>query len=113
VQTKDMPHGMVGLKFAQALVRRDFGEAQDMLSTELRSRYSIDLLKDRFESMMELASPVEPPDDVEVLDNGELGDSSLDDEGWAYVAIWTEAVTVTVKQFANRHLITDLIWGRP
>jgi hypothetical protein len=47
------------------------------------------------------------------MDNSGLGDASLDAEGWAYVAIWSEAVTITVKPFGADYLITDLIWGRP
>lgn len=57
-------------------------------------------------------APAELPD-VEVLDNTSLGETSLDAEGWAYVAIWTEAVTITAKPFGSDYLITELIWGRP
>ena len=56
--------------------------------------------------------PAELPD-IEVLDNTFLGESSLNAEGWAYVAIWSEAVTLTTKPFGSDYLITELIWGRP
>jgi hypothetical protein len=72
-------------------------------------------LKEEFESMMTLANPVAEAGlpDIQVMDNASLGNSSLDAEGWAYVAVWTEAVTITVKLFGSDYLITDLIWGRP
>jgi len=47
------------------------------------------------------------------MDSSYLGDASLDAEGWASVAIWSEAVTITVEPFGAVYLITDLIWGRP
>ena len=113
MKTKDMPHGVVSLKFARALLEGDYDKAHCMLSAELQLEYSVMQLKKRFEHMMSIANPVDFPDDVEVMDNSELGNPSFDDEGWAYVAIWTEAVTVTVKPFGPEYFITELIWGRP
>lgn len=84
-----------------------------MLSAELKAEYPLPALKQRFEDMIRNAhEPSELPE-IEVLNNRELGDGSGDSDGWAYVAIWSEAVTVVVKPFGTEHLITELVWGRP
>jgi hypothetical protein len=111
--TKDTPQGIVGFKFAHALLSGDYETAHSLLSTELKVEYPVPSLKQNFEEMMNLAEePAELPE-IQVLDNTYLGESSLDAEGWAYVAIWSEAVTVTAKPFGSDYLITELIWGRP
>lgn len=111
--TKDTAQGIVGFKFARALLNGDYEMARSLLSTELKSEYPVPSLKQSFEEMMSLAhAPAELPD-IEVLDNTLLGESSLDSEGWAYVAIWSEAVTITAKPFGSDYLITELEWGRP
>ncbi|HKO20716.1 MAG TPA: hypothetical protein VJU82_17715 [Acidobacteriaceae bacterium] len=113
MKTRDKPHGIVGFDFAQALLSGNYATAHALLSPELKAQYPILFLKQTFEEMMSLAhEPGELPE-VEVLDNTFLGDASLDDKGWAYVAIWTEAVTVTVQAVGEHYLITDLMWGRP
>jgi hypothetical protein len=111
--TKDTPQGIVGFKFAQALLSRDYDTAHAMLGAELELKYPLPVLKQRFEEVISNANPSSKPPDVEVMDNSGLGDASLDAKGWAYVAIWSEAVTITVKPFGADYLITDLIWGRP
>jgi hypothetical protein len=111
--TKDTPQGIVGFKFAQALLGRDYDTARSLLSAELELEYPVPVLKQHFEEMISSAeAPSELPD-VEVMDNSVFGNASLDAEGWAYVAIWSEAVTITVKSFDAHYLITDLDWGRP
>jgi hypothetical protein len=111
--TKGTPQGIVGFKFARALLSHDYDTAHTMLSAELKLEYPVPALRRSFEEMISLANlPSELPE-VEVMDNSYLGDSSLDAEGWAYVAIWSEAVTITVKPSGADYLITDLIWGRP
>lgn len=117
METKDMPHGIVGFDFAQALVMGEFEKAHAFLSAELRSKYTAAGLKSEFESMVEYAQPFGVPY-VVVVDNRPLpGISEMDAQGWAYVAIqgegWSEAVTVTVKPVGNEYLITELVWGRP
>jgi hypothetical protein len=118
MKTKDSPHGIVRFNFAQAMLAGDFDTAYDMLSWELKLKYSAEDLKKRFDDMMDLATnPVDLGEtgvpEIAVLDNSEPGNSLLDDKSWAYVAIWTEAVTVTVKPFEGELLITTLEWGRP
>lgn len=117
METKDMPHGIVGFNFAQALVMGEFEKAHALLSAELQSKYTATGLKSGYEGMVEYAQPVAVPN-VVVVDNRpvpEIGE--MDAQGWAYVAIqgegWSEAVTVTVKPVGNKHLITELVWGRP
>lgn len=113
METKDTPQGIVGFKFAEALLSGDYETARSLLSAELKIEYPVPGLKQSLEEMMSLAhAPAELPD-VEVLDNTFLGESSLDADGWAYVAIWTEAVTITAKPFGSHYLITELTWGRP
>ena len=116
METKDLPQGIVGFKFANALVRRDFDEAWSMLCTELRLECTTSGLKERYESMISYAQPERPPD-VEVLDNSEVGLGELDARGRVYVALigdgWSEAVTVTVETIGSGHVITELTWGRP
>jgi hypothetical protein len=115
METKDTPHGIVGFRFAQALLSGDHAAAHSLLSAELQHEYPESRLKEEFESMMTLANPVEEAGlpDIQVMDNASLGNPSLDAEGWAYVAIWTEAVTITAKPLGDECLITELIWGRP
>ena len=112
MKTKDAPQGIVGFKFAHALLVGDHRTAHALLSEELKREYPEPRLKEEFESMMTLANPVEEAGlpDIEVMDNG---DPSLDEKGWAYVAIWTEAVTITAKAFGDEYLIAERIWGRP
>jgi hypothetical protein len=115
MKTKDMPHGIVAFKFATALLEGKYENARSMLNANLRLEYPVSLLQSTFEKMMSLASelPEFPP--VMVMDNSEieLPHQSMDEKGWVYVAIWTEAVTVTVKPFGQMYLITELTWGRP
>jgi hypothetical protein len=111
--TRDLPHGAVGYAFARALLEGDYDRARAMLCEELKIEYSAEQLRIRFERMLSIADPVDFPDDVLVMDNSELDHASQDDKGWAYVPIWTEAITVTVRPFGQEHLITELIWGRP
>lgn len=111
--TKDMPHGVIGFKFAQALLSRDFQHAYGMMSHELKLEYPVAALEKHFEEMIGSAhESIELPE-IEVLDNSQLGHAELDEEGWAYIAIWSEAVAVTVKPFGQDYLIMELIWGRP
>jgi hypothetical protein len=85
-----------------------------LLSAELKREYPTPRLKQRFAEMMSFADqPSTEIAEIEVMDNASLGDSSLDGEGWAYIAIWSEAITVTAAPFGADHLIIELIWGRP
>lgn len=113
MKTKDMPHGILAFNFAEALLKSDFDKARGMLSADLKREYSTSHLKSRFEEMMSLADEPSEVPAIEVMDNTELRNPSLDGKGWAYVAIWTEAVTVTVEPFGQELVITELIWGRP
>ncbi|HEX4322901.1 MAG TPA: hypothetical protein VHZ52_18450 [Acidobacteriaceae bacterium] len=115
MKTKDMPHGIVGFKFAQALVDGEYNKAHEMLSPELKVEYPAMKLQLEYEDMASLFQ-YEPRADlewIEVLDNCFLGNGALDVKGWAYVAIGSEAVTVTVEPFGSENFITELIWGRP
>jgi hypothetical protein len=117
METKDLPHGIVGFNFANALVNGEFESAYALLSTELQLEYPVSALKREYEKMIDYMQPVSNVG-VAVLNNGDLpDDSDMDSQGWAYVAIfgdcWSEAVTVTVKPFEGKYLITELSWGRP
>jgi hypothetical protein len=115
METREMPHGIVGYEFAQALVNGEYDKAHEMLSADLKAEYPTTRLKQRYEKMASLFQ-LEPHTDwdwIEVMDNSDLRNEGLDAEGWAYVAIGSEAVTVTVKPFGADYLITELIWGRP
>jgi len=111
MQTKDMPHGTVGFRFARALLDGECDKVHSMLSTDLKLEYLAQQLKQAFEKMISRSHPVNLPD-VEVMDNGESGDLWLDDRAWPYLAIWTESVTATARPFGTEHLIVGLIWGR-
>ena len=112
MKTRDTPQGIVGARFAHALLSGDHRTAHTLLSAELKREYPESRLKEEFESMMTLANPVEEAGlpDIEVMDNG---DPTLDAKGWAYVSIWTEAVTITARAFGDEYLIAELTWGRP
>jgi hypothetical protein len=121
METKDMPHGIVGSKFAQALIHGEFEKAHEMLSPTLRLNYSPSALKQSYDNMVEYAQPVGQPN-VIVVNNfegkGESGNGKqLDADGSTCVAIegdgWCEAVTITAKQFGADYLISELDWGRP
>jgi len=117
MDTREMPHGVLGFNFANSLVRGEYEKAFGMLSAELKINYSVAKLKEGYESMVAGYAQPDKPITVEVLDNNSLGNPSADKEGWAYVAIygegWSEAVTVTGKAFGPEYLITNLVWGRP
>jgi hypothetical protein len=118
MKTREMPHGVVGFKFAQALVDGDYEKAQIMLSAELKAKYTPLILKENFDQMSELfqLEPYEFEQQdmawIEVMDNG-FDHPEMDAKGWAYISIGTEAVTITVKAFGPEYLITELVWGRP
>ena len=76
--TKDTPQGIVGFKFAQALLIRDYDTAHAMLSAELKLEYPVPGLKERFEEMIRDAHPPSELPDIEVLDNSGLGGASLE-----------------------------------
>ena len=121
METEDMPHGIVGSKFAQALIHGEFEKAHDMLSPTLKLHYSAAALKQSYDNMVEYAQPVGKPNVVVVNNFEGKGESrngkQLDADGWAYVAIegdgWSEAVIITAKQFGTDYLISELDWGRP
>ncbi len=108
-----MPHGIVAFDFAEALLKGGFNKAHDMLSADLKLKYSVVGLKARFDQMMSVADEFPDVPAIEVMDNSDLQDPTLDGKGWAYVAIWTEAVIVVVKPFGQELLIAELTWGRP
>ena len=115
--TKDLPQGMIGIAFAEALVSGRFNVAYAMLTPSLQNEYSNGGLRREYEFWIHHSG--EPPmQEVLVLDNREdIGKEELDSDGWAYVAIegdgWSEAVSVTVKRFEDEYRITELVWGRP
>ncbi len=118
MKTKDMPQGVVGFKFAQALDDGDYDKAQALLSPELRAEYTPRLLKEKFDQMSELfqldREEFERQDMawIEVMENSD-DRPEMDAIGWAYVSVGTEAVAVAVKAFGTEYLITELQWGRP
>ena len=117
MDTREMPHGILGFNFANALVRGEYEKAYGMLSAEVKLNYSARKLKEEYESMVAGYARPDEPITVEVLDNNSSGNPSADREGWTYVAIysegWSEAVTLTGKPFGSEFLITNLVWGRP
>jgi hypothetical protein len=113
METRDLPQGIVGFGFAQALLDGEYDMAHEMLSAELKVEYAVQALKQRFVDMISRADEPSELPDIEVMNNSELGNGSGDQEGFAYVAIWSEAVAVTVRPFGSKHLITELVWGRP
>lgn len=88
METKDTPQGIVGLRFARALLAGGYTTAQALLSPELKLEYPVPLLRQRFQEMMSLANYLGELPDIQVMDNSSLGNLSLDVKGWAYVAIW-------------------------
>lgn len=110
MKTKDTVHGQVAFRFAEALFRRDFRTAHSMLCVKLKSEYPPEVLRQRFEQMMTLSYGKSELPDVQVMDNNE---AAFDAEGWAYVAIESEAVIVTVDLSDPSYRIRELEWGRP
>lgn len=49
METKDLPHGVVASKFAQALLNGDFEKAYNMLGPALKNEYSAHRLKESFD----------------------------------------------------------------
>jgi hypothetical protein len=113
METKDMPHGIVGSRFAQALINGEFEKAHEMLCPALKEEYPVAALRQNYDSMVAYAQPVGKPNVFVVDNSAKEGDA----EGWAYVAIegegWSEAVIVTAKPDGPGYLISELVWGRP
>ena len=65
--TKNTPQCIVGFKFAQALLSRDYDTAHAMLSAELRPEYPVRSLKQNFEEMISNADPPSELPDVDVI----------------------------------------------
>ncbi len=114
METKDTPQGIVGFRFAQALLRGDYEAARTALSEEVKLEYAGPNLKETFEGMMEITyAAFDDQPQIEVLDNAVLADPSRAEEGFVYVGIWSEALILRVQPLDGEYLITELEFGRP
>ena len=114
----------VGLAFARALVEGRFHDAHDMLAPSLRDDFQSRDLEDHYRQMTEYwDAPADPVDDADATPGAsEWPDKEPNDLGWVYVSIGSktpqggvnlEAVFVRVANVSERHLITQIEWGRP
>jgi hypothetical protein len=114
----EAPYAQLAVRFANALVAGDVGQAHTLLSAELRPDLTPDRLREACERMIEYGDG--PPTDVELiitLEQWQLPEQRPTDLGWAYVAIagdgYSEAVNVIVEATAGQPAIRYLEWGRP
>jgi len=113
------PHGKVGVAFASALVDGDFERAHGMLAPELQRQLAPDDLRRELYGMFEGYADGKPEriHFDEDFAHDEWPGKLPGDLGYAYVSIegedFVEAVTVTVADFAGKHLVRDIDWGRP
>lgn len=114
----------IALTFARALVAKEYERANAMLSDDLKTSSTPDVLRTTLEKMIQYAGDdSEWPTAVCVvtaLDASDMGGwvrKSSDDFGWTYVAIngdgYCEAVAVIVAVQSGRLVIRDIEWGRP
>jgi hypothetical protein len=93
-----------------------FVAARNMLTPNLKRKYSAPELKGRMASMIAYAN--EPIDNFEVVGMMENWPTKkARDAGWVYVALlgngFSEAVTIIIARQASKLLIRDIEWGRP
>ena len=112
----------IGIAFARALVAGNYQAAYGLLSQPVQWELSADNLKASYEAMISYTNS--PPDTIKVgqlFPPGET-DGVPDGLGWAFVDIdclhspsdcWLECVGVLVAAEGSRHVIREIVWGRP
>jgi hypothetical protein len=112
-------HVETALAFASALVASDFRRAHALLTPELRTELSPDLLRQKFQEMLAAYTDGELTglrfDEQTSMTDWPAKESG--DLGWAYVSIsgetFSEGVAVVVADVDGAPLIRNLEWGRP
>lgn len=108
----------LALVFANALIEGKFNKAYCFFSAELKVEYSVEVLKQRYETMVSYF--LTPPRycQVEVLmDDWAYPLKQESDLVWVYVSINNdtdgEAVTIIISQEQSHFVISYIEWGRP
>jgi hypothetical protein len=108
----------VAQRFGDCLVRRDHDGAWSLLARDLQASISPAAIRDAVATMTAYASS--PLLEAQVMEDFALEDwpgKQPGDLAIHYVALngdgFSEAVTLTVAQYANEVLIGRLEWGRP
>lgn len=114
----DSAQGIVGLMFANALIKGEFDSAYNLLSDSLKKELTPEKIKEQFNSMIEYGeSPANFVEVMNILDEWQYPEQMGEDIGWAYIAIagdgWSEAVSVIVTSENSENLIRYIEWGRP
>ena len=110
------PYAQFAIRFAEALVARNFDMAHAMLSTSLRKATRVEQLRESYDMMMQRGDSTPPITElISTLDDWPTRRKS--DLGWAYVAIsgtsYAEGIAVIVKQVSGQPVIRQIEWGRP
>ena len=108
----------LGLAFANALINGEFDQAYSFLAQHLKTEYSPQLLRQRYETMVNYF--LMPPSycQVEVLmDDWAYPSKENADLVWIYVSINSdadgEAVTLIISEEQTHNAIRYIEWGRP
>jgi hypothetical protein len=106
----------ISLTFTKALADRDYAAAYSMTSEEFKSRYSMDQLREDFETIVPTDWGTVGPIGVgEVMQ--EWPTKRKSDVAWVYVYIggdvYSEAVTVVLSTEGGALKIREVEYGRP
>ena len=112
-QEEQMPYKKVAIQFATFLVNKDYENARDMLTEELKKEYTNELLQ---KEMIDMTDYFEDPNNIWVDINYVEEGGALDDR-WIYVPICEdgnpEAVTVEIHSENGKECIGGIEWRRP
>jgi hypothetical protein len=102
------------IEFVRALCERDYARAYTMTSESYRQRYTLDAMREGFETFVPQGYVTDPPWIGITMED--WPDKQRRDLGWAYVNVGgynAEAVTVTVALENGEPKVREAEVGRP
>jgi hypothetical protein len=113
-----MSYRAVAQRFGDCIARKDWGAACALLTEDLQSSITPEIIKNAVTTMIAYATG--SIQEAQVMDDFTLEDwpgKQADDLAVVYVALngdsFSEAVTLTLAQHGEEALIRHLEWGRP
>ena len=108
----------LALKFANYLVKGQYGYANKMIVAEKQTQWNSDWIESEYLEMIDYGEG--KPDHLEVMTFDSMADWPAREEndlGWVYLVIsgsdYSEAVALIFSKSKGEILIRDIEWGRP
>jgi hypothetical protein len=115
MEKSESQQGAVAYQFAHALMTGAYQDAHALLSPACREMYSIEDLRESFETLDYASRSVTGIELMETLD--EWPGKGPADIGWAYVSMYgdgfVEGIAVIVQLLDAKPRIRSIEWGRP